>query len=224
MGDKQRNAERDREILRLHRCGLSFREIGRRYGLSGQRVRDVCDHEEHVDRLRLTFPAWVDFNTKQALRREGITDEKSLLARAREKGKIYGIGPERIGRILYGEEEIDGERFALSEETRQELIRLLKLEREPEKRQARPDADQRERDRTERLERALSIAAEMFAAEGYFAPGGDGGPKAIRRFLLKKARAELEQEKANALTADADRCAARRDRNRKEKKEARTRA
>jgi len=222
MGDKQRNGERDREILMLHRSGLSFREIGRRYGLSGQRVRDICDHEEHVDRNRLLFPVWVDFNTKQALRREGITDEKSLLDRAREKGKIYGIGPERIERVLYGEEEIDGERYALSEETRQELIRLLKLDREPEKRGEKPCANQQE-ERTQRLERALTIAAQMFAAEGYFAPGGDGGPKAIRRWLLKKARAELEQERANTLTASSDRIArepARRDQ--PEKKVART--
>lgn len=53
----------------------------------------------------------------------------------------------------------------------------------------------RERAHMARLDHALTIAADMFANEGYVAPTGDGGPKAIKRFLMRKARQELEAEK-----------------------------
>lgn len=49
----------------------------------------------------------------------------------------------------------------------------------------------REREHMARLDHALTIAAELFAEEGYVAPSGDGGPKAIKLFLLRKAREEL---------------------------------
>ena len=51
-----------------------------------------------------------------------------------------------------------------------------------------------EREKLARIDRALTIAADMFAAEGYCAANGDDSPAAIRRFLIKKARVELEAE------------------------------
>ena len=62
----------------------------------------------------------------------------------------------------------------------------------------------RERDHMARLDRALTIAADMFAADGYFAPNGDGGPEAIKRFLLRKASEELKR-----LQKSPGRCEAR---------------
>ena len=52
------------------------------------------------------------------------------------------------------------------------------------------------------LDRALTIAADMFAAEGYCAPNGDDSPAAIRRFLIKKAKealSTLEKKKPRTL-------------------------
>lgn len=46
-------------------------------------------------------------------------------------------------------------------------------------------------DRIRTLRRALQIAAEMFASEGYDAPNGDGGAAAIERFLIRRANEEL---------------------------------
>lgn len=51
--------------------------------------------------------------------------------------------------------------------------------------------NQREAEKLLQLDRALTIAAEMFAKEGYCAPNGDDSPAAIRRFLIKKAKEEL---------------------------------
>ena len=51
--------------------------------------------------------------------------------------------------------------------------------------------NQKEARRLAQLDQALSIAADMFAKEGYCAPSGDDSPAAIRRFLLKKAKEEL---------------------------------
>ena len=45
--------------------------------------------------------------------------------------------------------------------------------------------------RMAQLERALDIAAEMFAKEGDCAPSGNPEPRAIKRFLLRKAREEM---------------------------------
>ena len=45
------------------------------------------------------------------------------------------------------------------------------------------------------LDRALTIAADMFAAEGYCSDYGDPNPAAIRNFLLRKAREELRELK-----------------------------
>ena len=50
--------------------------------------------------------------------------------------------------------------------------------------------------RMAQLERALDIAAEMFAKEGYCAPSGNPEPRAIKRFLMRKAREELRALKA----------------------------
>ena len=53
--------------------------------------------------------------------------------------------------------------------------------------------NQREAEKLARLERALDIAADLFAAEGYCADRGNPSPAAIRRFLLRKAREELRE-------------------------------
>lgn len=55
--------------------------------------------------------------------------------------------------------------------------------------------NQREAEKLLQIDRALTIVAEMFAAEGYCAANGDDSPAAIRRFLIMKARQELEAEK-----------------------------
>lgn len=55
--------------------------------------------------------------------------------------------------------------------------------------------NERERAHMARLDHALTIAADMFASEGYLGPTGDGGPKAIKLFLLRKAREELRELK-----------------------------
>lgn len=47
-------------------------------------------------------------------------------------------------------------------------------------------------ERIRQMDRALDIAAEMFSKDGYVDPRGDGSPSAIRRFLMKKAREELQ--------------------------------
>jgi len=63
-----------------------------------------------------------------------------------------------------------------------------------------------ERERMRQLDRALDIAADLFAREDYVAPNGDGGPAAIRRFLLKKAKEELatlEKKKAPGAVTSA---------------------
>ena len=54
----------------------------------------------------------------------------------------------------------------------------------------------REMQRMAQLDRALDIAAEMFAKEGYCAPSGNPEPRAIKRFLMRKAREELRVLKA----------------------------
>ena len=51
----------------------------------------------------------------------------------------------------------------------------------------------REIQRMAQLDRALDIAAEMFAKEGYCAPSGNPEPRAIKRFLMRKAREELRE-------------------------------
>ena len=48
--------------------------------------------------------------------------------------------------------------------------------------------------RTEQIDKALDIAAEMFAVEGYVTPTGNGSATAIRRWLLGKATAEIKAE------------------------------
>lgn len=62
--------------------------------------------------------------------------------------------------------------------------------------------NKQEVEKLRQIDRALDIAADLFYREGYDAPTGDGGPAAIRRFLLKKAREELatlEKRKPRAL-------------------------
>ena len=51
----------------------------------------------------------------------------------------------------------------------------------------------REIQRMAQLDRALDIAAEMFAKEGDCAPRGNPEPRAIKRFLMRKAREELRE-------------------------------
>lgn len=48
-----------------------------------------------------------------------------------------------------------------------------------------------EKELMKKYRKALDIAADLFYREGYVAPNGDGGPAAIRRYLLRKAKAEL---------------------------------
>ena len=55
--------------------------------------------------------------------------------------------------------------------------------------------NEREREHMAKLDHALTIAAEMFEAEGYVAPGWDGGAGAIKRFLLRKSGQELRRLK-----------------------------
>lgn len=61
--------------------------------------------------------------------------------------------------------------------------------------EGRQAVNQREARKLALLDRALTIAADMFAAAGYCSDYGDPSPEAIRNFLLRKAREELRELK-----------------------------
>ena len=53
------------------------------------------------------------------------------------------------------------------------------------------------------LDKALSIAADMFIAAGYVTETGNASPQAMKRWLLKRAREELRAERETKKAPDA---------------------
>lgn len=51
MGRKAIFPERDAEIFRLRKEGLTLRSIGERFGISGGRVRQICSKAERKERF-----------------------------------------------------------------------------------------------------------------------------------------------------------------------------
>ena len=111
---EQREAKRNEEIKLLRDSGMTLAEIGKRYGLSRERIRQICTFKTD----KLPFDGEITTTLSNVLRRYGI-ETKEQLIKELEKGitipRIADKGLDELskwtGKYVVGHKKIDGKRL-----------------------------------------------------------------------------------------------------------------
>lgn len=111
---EQRESKRNEEIKTLTSNGVSYAEIGRKYGLSRERVRQICSYETKD----LPFDGVIPTTLSNVLLRKGIKTREQLIE-ALEKGiTLSGISDKGLdklsewtGKYVVGHKRVFGKRL-----------------------------------------------------------------------------------------------------------------